>query len=44
VPALKDPNRPGKGRQKQVNGNWRFDDPEKVALYSIEEYIKLREQ
>ena len=33
-----------KGKQTQVEGNWRNDDPEKVATNAIAAYVKLREQ
>jgi|GEM_PF-5523192 hypothetical protein len=40
--TITDQNSPRKGKHKQIEANWRNDDPEKVATDAIAAYIKLR--
>lgn len=40
--TLTDPNGVGKGKHRQVPGNWRKDDAVDIARDSIAAYLKLR--
>lgn len=41
--TITDQDSPRKGKHTQVEGNWRNDDPDKVARDAIAAYVKLRE-
>lgn len=41
--TITDQDSPRKGKHSQIEGNWRNDDPEKVARDAIAAYLKLRE-